>query len=206
MTVTRSRLNLRRIENRRSRLEKYLNGIIGLTIIILVMGFGWMSSMFISEIYQKNLRLALELSLKHIAREIHTLKPQVDQLQQEVNALVDHVMPNLIPIRTGQPIAIETRFVSNITFDFAETGNGRHLKYRLVAQNTAKFAVSLRLDLIFFGHKGLRIGVSHLGGAGSINPTILERGDLRVVSAPIEITARGFSDGDIRYFKLQFPE
>lgn len=206
MTITRTRLNLRRIENRRSRLEKYLNGIIGLIVILLVSGLGWMLSTFISETHQEKLRLALELSLKHIDREILTLKPQVDQLQQEVNALVDHVMPNLIPIRTGQPIAIETRFVSNITFDFAETENGRRLKYRLVAQNTAKFAVSLRLDLIFFDHKGLQIGVSHLGGAGSLNPTILERGDLRVVSAPIEITARDSNDGDIRYFKLRFPE
>lgn len=201
-------INLVRIEQRRGQLARNLNAIASLAASLLALGIIWIASMFFEMAGQESRQAMLELSLKQAAQEIETLQPRVDQLQKDVDALAAHLLPNLIPIRMGQPIAIETRFASNITFEPTEARNGKGLHYRLVAQNTDRFAVYLKVDLLFFDSKGMQIGVSRIGTGhtGSTAPVLLQRGELKVVSAPVEITAGHADYPDIRYFKLWFPE
>lgn len=206
MAARHSRINLWRTERRRRRIERYLNVAIGLIWIVLAMGLVRMGSIVMQGIRQDQLRTNLELSLRHLHQEMTAIEPQVAQAQAEVEALAHDTLPNLIPIGIGQPIAIDNRFVDSIAFTLADPDNGRGLQYRLSAHNTVKSAIQLRCDIFFFDRKGKAIGVSHLGTGGAENPTMLERGELRTVSAPIEGTAGNFSERDIRYFKMKFPE
>lgn len=206
MTTRPKRINLWRTERHRRRLERALDLALGLAILLLVMGLVWLGSIGIRGIRQDRSRLDLELSLRHLHQEITAIQPRVAEAKSEVEALSLDMLPNLIPVRTGRPIAIDDRFVSNITFTWADPGKSLGLQYRLLAHNTVGTAVYLRFDILFFDRKGKEIGISHVGGAGSEKPTILERGELDTISAPIEITAMGFGERDIRYFRLKFAE
>jgi len=174
--------------------------------MLMVMGLVWLGSIGIRGIRQDRSKSDLEISLRHLHQEITAIEPLVAEVKSEVEALSHDIIPNLIPIRTGRPTAIDDRFASTITFTWADPDHSLGLHYRLLAHNTAGAAVYLRLDILFFDHKGKEIGISHVGSGGLEKPTILERGELGTVSAPIEITAMGFSETDIRYFKLKFSE
>lgn len=206
--AVRFRLNLLRIEHRRERLERNLSLAAWLAIAILAAGLIWMTAMSFDLEDQKARRETLQLALKQAGREIQALQPQIDRLQNDVGALASHVMPNLIPMRLGQPIPLDTRLLANISFELADSGKGKQLNYRLEARNPDNLVAYLKVDLLFFNGKGAQIGLSGIGtgNAKSASPIVLVQGGTRVVSAPVELTDEKAKADDIRYFKLRLVE
>lgn len=108
-----------------------------------------------------NERLGATLEARE--RELATLRPEVEQLRVDVDALVQKRVPGLRPLTFDQVISLDERYLRTVVFSVVKRGGKSRYEYRLTMRNDSVLAITPRLSIALFDRHGVHIGVARIG-------------------------------------------
>lgn len=121
-----------------------------------------------------------QVELEKVRREFNNYKS--DKLRASI--------PNLTPLKLDQVIDINKEYVKSAIFMMVGKRDKKSFEYNLVLENKSTGDIVPRVDMLFFNKTGYQVGMSRIGynKEGLPNREILERGEIRTVSATMEIS------------------
>jgi hypothetical protein len=132
--------------------------------------------------------LDLEKLEKSHLQELETVRPELEKLRSDVDALVNARLPNLIYIKYDNIIPIDNGYIKNVVFSISGTKDNRQLEFKIVLENLLSYSVYPRFDVVFFDKTGIQIGLLKIGGTKSNgDKEILEGGETRSFSNALSI-------------------
>jgi len=120
--------------------------------------------------------------------ELEAIRPQVEKLRAEIEAIKDNRLPGLRRLEFDKVLALEEDYAKNVVFSVASKGSARHLEYKLVIHNDTLNIVHPRVDLQVFDKQGIEVGVARIGVHKDGTPTTetLDRGESRSFDGRVE--------------------
>ncbi|CAL1240337.1 hypothetical protein [Candidatus Methylocalor cossyra] len=148
---------------------------------------------------QENLELIL--TERKQSQELDLLRPQVNKLQADIAAMTQSRLPDLIRLEFDKVIPIDRDYVKNIVFTVAGRGGEKHYEYKIVMHNGGLNLIHPQVDILFFDHVGIQVGISRLGVQPDGTPTLemMDRGETRSFSSKIELSDKVQPE----YFRLR---
>ena len=161
---------------------------LGLTALIFLIAlfFLWLdSSNESSEHHQALLDLRKQEEIaKNLATELETVKGERD-------ILVQQRIPGLIPLRYGEVINIDNKYVRNINFTLAKSGKNEIYEYHLVLDNNTLTVARPKTEIILFNDIGIQIGMAQIEQSDATSEidgrTTLDPGEVRSYTAAIDL-------------------
>jgi hypothetical protein len=184
----------KRRRSSKTRLIVALGAALALETVLLLVAYGRMS------LTEKE-NAELSLAERKQAQELELLRPQVQKLQDDIAAMAQSRLPGLSRLEFDKVIAVDQDYVKNIVFTAAGKGDEKHYEYKIVMHNGTLNLVHPQVDILFFDHLGIQVGLSRLGVQKDGTPTLemLDRGEIRSFSSKIELTDKAQPE----YFRLK---
>ena len=170
-----------------SMVRRYKIYLVTISLIFLIaLFFIWLdSSNESSEHHQALLDLRKQEEIaKNLATELETVKGERD-------ILVQQRIPGLIPLRYGEVINIDNKYVRNINFTLAKSGKNEIYEYHLVLDNNTLTVARPKTEIILFNDIGIQIGMAQIEQSDATSEidgrTTLDPGEVRSYTAAIDL-------------------
>lgn len=192
----RSKHRSKRRRSSKSRMVLVLAVALALETALLLTAYVRMS---VSE--KENMELAA--AERKQADELSALRPQVEQLREEITALTESRLPGLQRLEFDRVIPIDKGYVKNVVFSVAGKGDQRHYDYKLVLHNSSLNLLHPQADILFFDRMGIQVGLARIGVQKDGTPTLemIYRGEIRSFSATVELD----DNAQPEYFRIRIP-
>ncbi len=197
---------------RRRRVRRQSNGvkhyhhrhykklIIGLWTAVAVLFLLLLFTSIKLSLYAKELYDLTLLQAKQ-ERELEQLRPQLEQLEQELAELVKKRLPGLYPLEFDKVIPIDKQYVQHIIFTRVGKEEDRNYEFKLTLRNSELTAAHPIIRVTFFDHLGIQVASSTVGVDEKGAPTldVLERGEVRSYTQAISLPA----GKEAKYFSIE---
>ncbi len=149
----------------------------------------------------ENENLDLVLAERKQTQELEALRPQVEKLQADIATLTHSRLPDLNLLEFDKVLSLDKDYVKNIVFTVSGKGDEKLYEYKVVMHNGTLNLIHPQVDILFFDHVGIQVGISRLGVQKDGTPTLemLDRGEIRSFSSKIELN----DNAKPEYFRLK---
>lgn len=134
----------------------------------------------------------VQIEKKH-AGELEVLRPQVEQMEQEMETMVLARHPDLRRVDLDRMLSLDQGNIKNITISALEKGGGKTVEYtvNLMVRNYSAARLHPEATVVFFNRTGKEIAPLRFGINEDGTPTdeLLERGETRSLTRSIELKA-----------------
>lgn len=151
--------------HRWSQRSQILLGALSLSVVIIFFLILFFSIKFYS-LSRENAELTR--SMREAQRELEPLRKEVVQLREDLKALVEKRLPRMMPLEFDKVIALDERYVKNISFTLMKKDQEQSYEYKIVLQNDSLSTVEPDLRVYLFNRSGLQVGMSQIRGDASM--------------------------------------
>lgn len=149
-----------RRSRRWSRRSKTLFGLL-VFLIMLMIGMATYLGGRIYLLDTENERLQRSLDDSELA--LAKLRPEVERLRADVNALLEQRVPGLRELVMDDVVTLDDAYLGNIVFTQTRRGSQVKYEYRLTLRNDSLSVIVPRVRLALYDRHGVQIGSSELG-------------------------------------------
>jgi hypothetical protein len=178
----------------RTKLIIILGLALAVETAVLLASYIWMT-------LSENENLDLVLAERKQSQELDLLRPQVEKLRSEIAMLTQSRLPDLTPLEFDKVLPFNQSYAKNIVFTVSGKGDEKLYEYKIVLHNSSLNLIHPQLDILFFDHVGIQVGISRLGVQQDGTPTLemLDRGEIRSFSSKISLT----DEAKPEYFRIK---
>lgn len=143
-------------------------------------------------------------NLAQAEEELQRVTPEVQRLRNDLDALVRGKLPRLRKLEYDRVLALDDRYLKNITFTEIMSRDRRGHEYKLVVQNNSSAPLWPEIQLLIFNELGIQIGSAEIGTG---QPNALKTGSLGVGEARSYTAAMELADRSATpaYFLIRLP-
>ena len=155
-----------------------LSGGLALSVLVLIV-VSIYSSVKISDLNE--VKRTTENQLIDKQKEISNLKPELEKVKGQLQALTENRFPNLKRLRTNQVIDIDHKYVKSVLFTTIKQDNRTHYKYLIVMENDTVQKIKPSFRVLLFDEFGV-----HAATNERHDPKVLPSGESRDYTSGIE--------------------
>ncbi len=106
---------------------------------------------------------ALRGSLYQREHELERLKPELERLRADVDALLKGRVPGLQPLVLDQVVNLDQAYLRNVVFTLVKRGSQVRYEYRLAMGNDTLQMVEPKVKINLFDRHGVHVGSARIG-------------------------------------------
>jgi len=125
-------------------------------------------SMRVAQLGKLNDSLTAELDEKKL--ELVNIKPQLEQVQQELQQIVKGRIPQLHEMQADKVIPVDKGYLKNIVFTVVKSNHQKQYEYKLVLENTTDTKINPNARVVLFNKLGIQIGMDEINEKKELAP------------------------------------
>lgn len=177
----------RRVRSTWSRRSKLLLGIVVLMFLV-----DFFTALFLgTQVYsldRQNDVLRSDLAVSR--EELHRVLPELQKLQQDMDALIRGRLPRLRKLEYDQVLTLDESYLKNIFFTKVFNRNVQSYEYKLVVQNNTHATLWPEIQLRLFNESGIDMGSAEIGTTDpdALKAPSLSIGEVRSYSSTFQLS------------------
>lgn len=171
---------LRTGRSSRSRIKILVLAVVLAVALLVLVVVSIYSASKISSLGGEN--MALERKLQMSQREIASLKPQLERIHADLQALLNKRFPNLRPLEINNMLEINEGLIKQVVFTKIKRGENDVYKYLVVVENGTVKKINPSFRVLLFDEFGV-----HISSADVVDNRALQAGESRDYTAELEL-------------------